>query len=183
MITTLSEYISYKMTPGSEKDNRASSIIVLFLSATWTTSTGNARGRVQPTFLPLATHQVIWIWLLLTKWGKDDMRAIHQGRLDSGLTCRKRWLHPMPKAPMANYNANNSSPRSVTSNLPQSPLQQSNLKNNWPTPNIPTRPIKVFLIVWGSMRLITVSVAIMVVLHSVEVIHIPYESQLSLVAI
>jgi hypothetical protein len=58
------------------------------------------------------------------------MRIVHQGRLDLGLTCRKRWLHPMPKAAMTHYNTNNSSPRSVISNLPQSPLWQSDLKNN-----------------------------------------------------
>jgi hypothetical protein len=50
--------------------------------------------------------------------GKDDMRIVHQGRLDLGLTCRKWWLHPMPKAAMTHYNTNNSSPRSVISNLP-----------------------------------------------------------------
>jgi hypothetical protein len=26
------------------------------------------------------------------------MRAVQQGRLDVGLTCRKRWLQPIPKA-------------------------------------------------------------------------------------
>jgi hypothetical protein len=51
---------------------------------------------------------------------KDDMRVIYQGWLDSGLTCRKRWLHPMPKASMTN--AKSSSPRNVTSNIPQNPL-------------------------------------------------------------
>jgi hypothetical protein len=28
------------------------------------------------------------------------MMAIQQGRLDVGLTCRKRWLCPLPKAVM-----------------------------------------------------------------------------------
>jgi hypothetical protein len=28
------------------------------------------------------------------------MKAIQQGRLDVGLTCRKWWLHPIPKAAM-----------------------------------------------------------------------------------
>jgi hypothetical protein len=51
---------------------------------------------------------------------KDDMRAIQQGRLDAGLTCRKRWLQPMPR--VAHYTSIISSPRNVTSNLPQSPL-------------------------------------------------------------
>jgi hypothetical protein len=31
---------------------------------------------------------------------KDDMRATPQGRLDLGLTCRKWWLEPIPKAIM-----------------------------------------------------------------------------------
>jgi hypothetical protein len=46
------------------------------------------------------------------------MRAIYQGWLGSGLTCRKRWLHPMPKTAMTHSNANISS-RSATSNVPQ----------------------------------------------------------------
>jgi hypothetical protein len=29
-----------------------------------------------------------------------DMRDLHQGRLDSGLTCIKQWLPSMPKAAM-----------------------------------------------------------------------------------
>jgi hypothetical protein len=40
------------------------------------------------------------LWLLLNKWGKNDMRAIPQGRLDSSLSCRKVWLQPIPKAAM-----------------------------------------------------------------------------------
>jgi hypothetical protein len=51
------------------------------------------------------------------------MRAIKHGRLDSGLTRRKRGLQPMPKAAMTHYTSNISSPRNVTSNLPQSPLR------------------------------------------------------------
>jgi hypothetical protein len=34
------------------------------------------------------------------------MMTIYQGSLDSGLTHRKCWLHPMPKAGMAHYNSN-----------------------------------------------------------------------------
>jgi hypothetical protein len=34
MIASLSEYISYKMTPGSRKDYRASNIAMFILSAT-----------------------------------------------------------------------------------------------------------------------------------------------------
>jgi hypothetical protein len=34
------------------------------------------------------------------------MRAIYQGWLDSGLTCIKQWLHPMPKTAMTHSNAN-----------------------------------------------------------------------------
>jgi hypothetical protein len=58
--------------------------------------------------------------------GKDGTRAICQGWLDSGLTCRKRYLHPMPKAVKTHSNANISSPQSTMSNIPQSPLWQFN---------------------------------------------------------
>jgi hypothetical protein len=55
------------------------------------------------------------------------MRAAYQGWLDSGLTCRKRWLQPMPKVAMTHSNANISSPQSVTSNIAQSPPRQFDL--------------------------------------------------------
>jgi hypothetical protein len=54
MKTSLSEYISYKMTPGSEKDYRASSITTFILSVVWMASTGVDQGRGPPSFLHLA---------------------------------------------------------------------------------------------------------------------------------
>jgi hypothetical protein len=53
---------------------------------------------------------------------------------------------------------------------------------DWPTPNIPTIPTQVTLIVQGSMPLMTMSTTVMTVLHSVEVVHIPHGPRLSLVA-
>jgi hypothetical protein len=82
------------------------------------TSTGDDRGRGLLSFIPLArTGHRDCIWLLDHLWqqkqsvsrltvatqqvgGKDDMGAIYQGCLDSGLTHRKLWLHPMPKVAM-----------------------------------------------------------------------------------
>jgi hypothetical protein len=54
MIISLSKYISYKITPDSKKDYRASSITTFILSAAWTFSTGAGWGRGLPRFLPLA---------------------------------------------------------------------------------------------------------------------------------
>jgi hypothetical protein len=54
MITSFLEYISYKMTPGSKKDYKASNITMFILSAAWTASTGAAWWRGLPSFLPLA---------------------------------------------------------------------------------------------------------------------------------
>jgi hypothetical protein len=59
------------------------------------------------------------------------MRATQQGRFDSGLTYRKQWLQPMSKGAMTHYTSNITSPRNETSNLPQSPLWQFDLKNNY----------------------------------------------------
>jgi hypothetical protein len=42
------------MTPGSEKDYKASSIIIFILCTAWTVSTGTDRGRGVPSFLSLA---------------------------------------------------------------------------------------------------------------------------------
>jgi hypothetical protein len=49
-------------------------------------------------------------------------------------------------------------------------------------PNIQTIPNQVTVIVWGSMPLIIVSTTVMTVLRSIEVVYIPHESRLSLVA-
>jgi hypothetical protein len=54
MITASSEYVSYKMTLGSEKDYRASNITVFILSVARMASTGDDQGRSLPSFLPLA---------------------------------------------------------------------------------------------------------------------------------
>jgi hypothetical protein len=50
-ITELSEYISYIMNPGSEKDYRAHNITTFVLSAAWMASTDTDRGRGLPSFL------------------------------------------------------------------------------------------------------------------------------------
>jgi hypothetical protein len=132
------------MTPRSEKDYRASNITTFILSVPWMTSTGDITGRGRPSFLPLAriglrdSTQLLHLWQrkaieytygwYSASGAKDDMQSIHQGWLDSGLTCRKRWLHPIPKAAITDSNSNISSPRRATSNIPQSPLWQFNLK-------------------------------------------------------
>jgi hypothetical protein len=55
MITTLSEYISSNMTPGSEKkDYRASNITTFILSMAQMASIGTDRERGLPSFLSLA---------------------------------------------------------------------------------------------------------------------------------
>jgi hypothetical protein len=101
-----------KNDPRSEKDYRASNITTFILSVAWTTSTGDDWGRGMPSFLPL-TRTSCWgstLLLHLCQWkaslsilmvciqqvgGKYDMRAIYQGWPDSGLPCRKWWLHHM----------------------------------------------------------------------------------------
>jgi hypothetical protein len=45
-----------------------------------------------------------------------------------------------------------------------------------------TNPTRVPLIMWGSMPLLTVSMAVIIVLHSAEVVHVPHESWSSSVA-
>jgi hypothetical protein len=53
-ITVLLEYISFKMTPGSKNDYKASINTSFILSVAWMGSTGANRGRGLPTSLPLA---------------------------------------------------------------------------------------------------------------------------------
>jgi hypothetical protein len=45
-----------------------------------------------------------------------------------------------------------------------------------------TNPARVPLIMWGSITLMIVSTAVITVLHSAEVVHIPHESRSSLIA-
>jgi hypothetical protein len=45
-----------------------------------------------------------------------------------------------------------------------------------------TNPTQVPLIMWGSMPLMTMTTAVITVLHSTEVVHVPHESRSSLVA-
>jgi hypothetical protein len=137
MITTLSEYISYKITPRSEKDYKASNIIVFILSVAWTASTGDDRRRDLPSFLPLAwaSHQgsimLLHLWQQKASWSrlmvatqqvgeKDDMGALDKERLVMD------WLAEsggciLCQASMTN--AKSSSPWDATSNIPQSPLR------------------------------------------------------------
>jgi hypothetical protein len=68
-ITVLSEYISYKITPGSEKDYRASSNTSFILSVAWMASTGTHHGRGMSSFLPLAqTGLLDSNWPLVYLW-------------------------------------------------------------------------------------------------------------------
>jgi hypothetical protein len=69
MITSLLDYISYKMIPLSEKDYRASSITMFTPSMALTASIGTIWGRGLPNFLPLAqTGLLDSIWLLDHLW-------------------------------------------------------------------------------------------------------------------
>jgi hypothetical protein len=76
MIIALSEYISYKMTPESEKDYRASNIIAFILSTAGTASTGDDRRRGMPSFLPLARTVLLdsilldHLWLQKASWSR-----------------------------------------------------------------------------------------------------------------
>jgi hypothetical protein len=51
MITTITEYISYKMTIGLKKDYRAYNNVTIILSADERASKGDDRGRGPPSFL------------------------------------------------------------------------------------------------------------------------------------
>jgi hypothetical protein len=72
-----------------------------------------------------------------------------------------------------------------TSIAPQSPLRRVNLTNGLTildsAKSKQTNPnqSQVPLIMWGSMPLMTVSTAVITVLHSAEVVHVPRESWLS----
>jgi hypothetical protein len=51
MIIAISEYISYKMTLGSEKDYRANNITTIILNTAWMASTGDDWRRDLSSFL------------------------------------------------------------------------------------------------------------------------------------
>jgi hypothetical protein len=134
------------MTPRSKEDYRARQHHNIYYRRGLDGLHRRCRGRGLPRFLPLVrTGLLDSIRLLDDLWqrrtslsklmvatqqveGKDDMRAIQQGRLDTGFTCRKWWLQPMPKVARTHYTSNISSPRNVTCNQPQSPLWQLDLK-------------------------------------------------------
>jgi hypothetical protein len=196
MITTISEYISYKMTPTSQKDYRASNITTFILSTAWTTSTGNDRRRDLPSIPLLARTGRRGTILLLHQWQWKAslsrlMVATQQGggNHDMGaLDKEASLLVDLQKAVVVSY-------AKLLWLMPKALLLKtrhwtyhrvhcgsSTKAQDWPTPNIPTIPTQVTLIVQGSMPLMTMSTTVMTVLHSVEVVHIPHGPRLSLVA-
>jgi hypothetical protein len=122
----------------------------------------------------VATQQV---WEINVTW------RFKQGWLTIGFWLIADSGYTLPKA--SRHLSKHQSFQNRTSITPQSPLRRVDLTNgltildsvkpNQTKPN----PSQVPLIMWGSMPLMTVSTTVITVLHSAEVVHVPYELWLS----
>jgi hypothetical protein len=124
--------------------------------------------------LTVATQQV---WEINVTW-----------RFKQGWLTIRFWLAAssgctLPKA--SSYLSKLQSFQNQTSITPQSPLRRVNLTNGnnhtWLYQAKPNQS-QVPLIMWGSMPLMTMSTAVVIVLHTVEVVHVPHESWLPRIA-
>jgi hypothetical protein len=99
------------------------------------------------------------------------MNAISHWWPDSGLTCRKQWFTICFK--YSSEYITTSSPR-ITILIASRSLTVTDPYLKEPTSTKPNQ-YQVPLIMWGSIPLMTMSTAIITVLHSAEVVHIPHE--------
>jgi hypothetical protein len=157
------------------------------------------RGRGLPSFLPLArtglmdsTRLLDHLWqqksrlsrlmVATQQVGENDMRVVQQGRLDAvwltesggyNLCQNQLWLILSYKLFLSKRDIEPTT-KSTMAVRPK--------RIDWPTISTSNPPIRVTLIMWGSMPLITLSTTVITVLHYAEVVHILHESRLSLVA-
>jgi hypothetical protein len=145
-------------------------------------SRGDDRGRGPPRFLPLAwtghldSNPLAWLakrmkcgfskeWLTMAWLAKIGGCILYQKLL---------WLR-LRLIPLLLENA--------TTNILQSPLRYIELKHKIDQHSQPNQTHPRFqLIVWGSMPLMTVSIVVMTILLSTEVVHISHKSRSYFVA-